>query len=63
MKSTEADRELVNRLEGMYVGGLGPHEIESFNRCVADGYAQRTYEGFLGLAKIQLCDQVTEIVT
>lgn len=55
MKSTKADRDAVRRLNGLYVGQLTNDELESFNRCVDDGTAHRSYQGvsgLLGLAKV-----------
>ena len=55
--STQADRELIREVDGLYVGSLTDEEMESFNRCIADGFAQRTYEGpagLMGLAKIKV---------
>lgn len=57
--STEADRSLVKRMEGFYVGQLDADERASFERCVADGYARRIYEGssgLMGLSKIEVLE-------
>ena len=55
--STEADRNLVSRMNGFYVGQLDADERASFERCIADGYARRIYEGssgLMGLSKIEV---------
>ena len=36
--STEADRELIKELDGLYVGQLTAEEMKSFLRCVKDGF-------------------------
>lgn len=55
-KASQADRDLVHRLNGMFVGQLNEEELMSFQRCVADHSAWRDYSGpsgFLGLAKVR----------
>jgi hypothetical protein len=57
MNSTNADIETTKRLDGMFVGMLTNEEIDSFDRCVMDGIATRSYEGaggFMGLAKVRV---------
>lgn len=57
MSATQDDRDVVQRLEGLFEGQLNEDEIKSFYRCIQDGYAHRSYEGvsgFLGLAKVRV---------
>ena len=57
---TSADKELINNLNGLYVGMLDNGEIESFNKCVKEGYAVRDYNhqgGILGLAKVKVINK------
>ena len=55
-KSTNADREAINRVNGFYIHLLDDDEVESLDRCQEDGYAIRDYSGpggfFLGLPKV-----------
>lgn len=47
----------LERIEGLFVGQLDPHELRTFERAVEDGEARRSYEGgagFMGLAKVRL---------
>lgn len=60
-KATKADYEAVQRLNGLHVGQLDKHEIESFNRLCEDGLARRSYEGgagLMGVAKVRVRDVV-----
>ena len=43
--ATRADRDLIDRLNGFFVGMLSDDELESFERCIVSGYARRKYEG------------------
>jgi len=60
IKSTEADRETIRRVNGLYVGMLSNSEIGSFERCIADGYAKRSYSSagglLLGLSVVEFLD-------
>jgi len=54
--STEADRQLIRKLNGLYVGQLDDDEMESFRRCVKDRVAVNDYGhpgGLFNLAKIR----------
>jgi hypothetical protein len=47
----------LERMEGLFVGQLDDYETWLFNHAVADGMAERSYEGgagFMGLAKVRL---------
>jgi hypothetical protein len=47
----------LERIDGLFVGQLDPHEMRVFTRAVQDGEAVRHYEGsagFMGLAKVQV---------
>jgi hypothetical protein len=60
MKSTEADRKTVQRVQGIYEGLLTPEEVESFDRCCEDRIAYRDYNhaaGMLGLARVSLSSE------
>jgi len=55
--STEADKDLMENVNGLFVGLLNEGEMESFYRCLEDNYVIRSYEGaagFMGLAKIRI---------
>jgi len=54
-ESTEEDRELIESLNGLYVGILTEEEREALYRCRIDGFAKYDYEhsgGLFGLAKV-----------
>ena len=55
--STEADRNRIRELDGLYAGQLTTDELESFNRCIQDGKACRDYNHpagfFVGVAKVR----------
>ncbi len=63
MESTKADRDIVLKLAGLYENFLDSDEIESLDKCVADGFAIRDYSHaggvFLGLAKVKLVELYT----
>jgi hypothetical protein len=47
----------LERIEGLFVGQLDDYELWLFEHAVADGMAERSYEGgagFMGLAKVRL---------
>jgi hypothetical protein len=47
----------LERIDGLFVGSLNSYELWLFNHAVADGMAERFYEGgagFMGLAKVRL---------
>ena len=47
----------LERIEGLFVGQLGEYEMWLFEHAVADGMAERSYEGgagFMGLPKVRL---------
>jgi len=47
----------LEHMEGLFVGQLDDYETWLFNHAVADGMAERSYEGgsgFMGLAKVRL---------
>lgn len=47
----------LERMEGLFVGYLNDYEMWLFEHAVADGMAERSYEGgagFMGLAKVRL---------
>jgi hypothetical protein len=47
----------LERIEGLFVGSLDDYELWLFEHAVADGMAERSYEGgagFMGLAKVRL---------
>ena len=53
---SEEDIELVRSMEGVFAGSLSDSERQSFERCISDGIAYRSYEGtsaVLGLAKVR----------
>ena len=58
MKATQADKERIHTLNGVYVGQLTQDELEAFNRCVENFFAIRDYNtaGILGLAKVKVID-------
>jgi hypothetical protein len=52
----------LERIEGKFVGSLDDYETWLFNHAVADGMAERVYEGgagFMGLAKVRLVRTVS----
>jgi hypothetical protein len=47
----------LERMDGLFVGQLDDYETWLFDHAVADGMAERSYEGgagFMGLAKVRL---------
>jgi hypothetical protein len=47
----------LERMDGLFVGSLDDYELWLFEHAVADGMAERSYEGgagFMGLAKVRL---------
>ena len=56
-ESTKADRDVVDRVQGLFIWYLNDDELESFERCIEDGYAKRSYEGFtcqlMGFPKVR----------
>jgi hypothetical protein len=54
----ESDIEIVERVNGLYVGQLSEEELQAFSRCVLAGKARRNYgEGaqwLCGIAKVQV---------
>lgn len=51
----------LERIEGLFVGQLDEYEMWLFEHAVADGMAERSYEGgagFMGLAKVRLIKTV-----
>jgi hypothetical protein len=55
--SSEADKEVVRNLEGIYTGILSEDELDSLDRCIKDGYAYISFEGIqslLGLSKVRI---------
>ena len=57
-KSTDADYEAISRANGLYVGMLSDDEIESLNRLIADGKAEKYYHStaaaLMGLPKVRV---------
>ena len=55
--ASEADRELIRDLNGLYIGQLTPTELESLGRCIAEGSAIQDYSGlvgfFVGVGKVK----------
>lgn len=53
----DADGEMrLSDIEGLFVGGLRPHELQFFNDECRAGRAMRSYDGpsgLLGLAKVR----------
>lgn len=52
----------LERIEGLFVGQLDEYELWLFEHAVADGMAERSYEGgagFMGLAKVRLIRRVS----
>jgi len=46
---SESLTEFANRVNGLFVGLLGPDELTLLNECVRLGIAKRSYEGAAGL--------------
>jgi hypothetical protein len=54
---SEEDARELDRLEGIFVGQLTPHERNIFDKAVALHLAWRDYDGlagFMGMAKVRL---------
>jgi hypothetical protein len=49
MNSTQADRDILKNIDGLYYHLLTEDEIESLNRCIKDNLATRSYEGVGGI--------------
>ena len=55
-REIQTDDEVLDAINGLYVGMLDDEEMDFFNQCVQDGLAYRSYEGtagLLGLAKVK----------
>ena len=53
-------------LDGLYVGQLSEGELRMFDQAVKDGWAVRSYNGpggWLGLAKVRICEPGAENAT
>jgi len=50
---TEEDRDLLDGLDGIFVGQFNQEELAAFHRAVDEGKMEHSYEGvsgFMGLA-------------
>lgn len=50
-------RDIVRRVEGLYVGMLSPVELQAFEYLIDKQAARRSYAGlggFMGMAKVEL---------
>lgn len=54
---TDEQKDIINRLDGIFVGQLDHVEMSAFESAIKAGYAKRSYDGaggWLGLAKVKL---------
>ena len=54
---TNADKDLIRPLDGLYVGMLSSDELASLDECIQAGYAIKDYSspaGIIGLAKVKI---------